>query len=246
MRNKRTMLTALVVVMCGMLVACDGGTATVSCSDIGSVESDLGILNVAQLRKGELLWLDSKNHLAERIYTIPNPPVGSPTPTIDTTSLITTSDFSLQMSANVPSTVSAQVQAYVNSHTQFTLGHSSRVDISDPIAALNTDSNARARAAQVPSGDVLLFVSGEVTGTSINVSLQSQSGASSNVNVVKFGSFSVAISYDCSNTVQQVASGGAPLLWKGLQVAYDPTTASFTFGNKPFQLKDYKLSYTIQ
>lgn len=222
--------------------------ASVGCSDVSKLESELGFLNLPKLGMGALLWFDSANKTVTRIYTVPitNDQLTPPTPVIDTTSLITSGDFSVDVSGNVPSTVQAEIKSYVNSNTQYDLAKSTRTDIRDPISALNGSQAAKDAAARVPSGDVLVFVSGVVNGTSIGISLKGQSGVSATANVIKFGNFSVTISYDCSNSVQQQSTSGAPLLWKQAEVAYDQNSKSFGFSNKPLKMTDYNFTSTFQ
>ena len=241
---------ALCFTLAGLLIitSCKPQTATVKCSDLDRLDSGLGILNLPKLRNGMIIWLDSKNKKAERIVSVQlKDSDQSSGPKVDTTSLITKADFDVKVSADVPQTVQADLSAYVNSHTEYLLTQSVRKDINNPLGILNASAEAKSAAKAVPNADdVLLFVSTEVSGEHIKLSIQSQSGGTAQANVVKFGKFTFEISYDCANTVEQQSSANAPLLWKGQQIAFDRTSETFTFGNKLFNLKDYNFDITLQ
>jgi hypothetical protein len=213
----------------------------VSCGDVNTTESNLGILNEPKFTNGMLLRLNNTSKLVERIYTLSltTSQLSIATPIVDTTSVMSKSDFSMTFSTDIPTTEQSSIQSYINSNTQFVLGNSSRQDVRDPLGALNGDPQAKTPAKQVPSSEVMLFVSGEVTGDSISIGVQGQSGVKGDVKIVKIGNFQVNVTYDCEGSVNQTAKKGAPLLWKGLQVAFDSPSNSFTLGNKMYNLKDY-------
>jgi hypothetical protein len=219
----------------------------VSCDDVNRTESALGVLNEPKFTSGMLLRLNNASKSIERIYTVSlnSNQLSAATPVVDSTSTLSKADFSMTFSDDISAAEQATIHTYIDSNTQLDLSKSSRRDVLDPIGVLNADANAIDRAKQVPAGDVMLFVSGEVMGTSIDIGIQGQSSAQVGVKAVKIGNLSVNVTYQCANSVQQIANNGAPLLWKGLEVAFDTPSNKFTFGNMAYDLKAYNFGPSI-
>jgi hypothetical protein len=241
---KKRVSTALILTIFMFLSGCKD--VFVNCKDISKIQSDLGVLNLPQFQNGVLLRLNMESHRADRLITIALTPnqLTTPTSPIDSTSALTDADFEITASGDVPSTVVADFKTFVNSHTRYEITASSRTDVADPLGALNADANAKARAAQIPPSDIMLFISGIVTGTSLDIKVEGASGVEGDADVVRFGKFKLKVHYNCKNEVKQVASHGAGLLWKGIAVKLDPNTSTFTFDSRAFNLKDFDFSAT--
>jgi hypothetical protein len=250
MQSNRPKVTVCLVALLTsslLLQACKTENATVMCGGLGRADSDLGVLNLAQLAIGAVIDLNPATKRANQL-TVVQPPQGAviaPNPSVDATSLVKSSKLTVNVSADVPSTVKAQLETTVSANTEFDMKNSVRKQWPDALTGVNNNGNALA-LLKGTEGHIILVVQGLVYADDLSIKLAKSVSSSASANIVKIGNFTFNLTYDCNSSLHQQAQKGAALLWKATQAKYDPTTGKLVPDSTAFNLNDYDFTLTFQ
>lgn len=122
------------------------------------------------------------------------------------TSQVVSTDWEISASANLPQTVTAQIQSSLKNNTELKIISGSRHGFAHPLQLIGADTNLATRILQHADRSYVV-VTGIVNATSVSLQYGKQDSGSGEVNVLKFGDFKASVSYNCSN-VAQIASSG--------------------------------------
>jgi hypothetical protein len=219
---------------------------TVLCGNFGRAETDLGVLNLAQLRLGDILDLDPQQFTANRVVSFDPKGVQPPTPEVDSTSLLKKTDFNVSFSVDLPATVQADAKAFISTNTAFVLKNSSRTQIADPLGEINADPTLRAKMKEVKTGHIIMVISGLISAKQLTIKLDKATGTEGGADLFKLGKYEFAVNYDCKSSIEQLAQKGAPLFWKGSQAKYDAAADKLVFDYTPIDLNKFNFVVTVR
>jgi len=245
MRNVRLLFLLGAILI---LFGCNSGSVTVSCKNLERYQSTFGILNAPQFALGDLVVLNtSTKNGFRRLGTSPSKDDTTATPAIDETSIISNADFDVSADANLPTGINANVKTDVQNNTLFDLKNSSRNNISDPIAFINTKTAAVEAVKNSKSDEVYFFVASTVIASDVSFKLKNATSVNAGVELKKYGKYSVTINYGCQGALESIAKNAAPVMFKGIFLKYDTQSNKVSLdSSQNINLADYKLVYGIQ
>jgi hypothetical protein len=202
------------------------GTATVTCGDAEQFESDLGVLNLAQLRLGQYMYVDTARLIAFHGGFLPSTQsvVTEPVASLSTHYA---ARVSVALSASVPTDLQAQAKEAISRSTRLTATGVRRETMPSVVAALEANSvsgNDIKRALAEPRV-VPFVVHAVVRADSLRIGLaESDSGAVSTHLVV--GGYDLTVSFECSQ-VLEVFGSQVPVFFKVTPIGYTPERGFF-------------------
>jgi hypothetical protein len=243
-----------VFVMLGLAAFLSGcpkeGTAAVKCGRLEKFKGDVGNLNSANLALGSIIVINTQAKVGNYLSSVKpgdanivtSPPVASEEDTF-------ARSFDVDTSANVPSTVNAEIKSSINSQTKVVGKNLKRVSINDVASLVNATDAATQSIKNVYSKNdpniLVLVVSAVVYADSTQLELKNSTQVSGNASVLKYGDYKLTVSYQCSDTVNRQGSQfGA--YFKTTLVRYDTTkNAIVPDFSTPFDFTNYDFSNAL-
>lgn len=229
-----------------------GVVASVKCGEITQIESDFGVLNLANFSLGTILELDPVSKIANRILTVdPDPAnVRQPNPELDEIKRDVSTRFDIVFDVEVPEAVKANIKKELNSNVKFVLTKAKRIEITDPLKELLNSPRAndviKARMEANPD-HYFLFVNAHNMGKELKIQVEKSNNGKLEVNVFKYGKYSVVVSFLCQDTITGFASESGAWFWKYNQIKYDFEKKSLDFDNRPLiKAQEYNFSPTVK
>lgn len=236
-------------VMVTMVVACEEhATAVAKCGGLEAFQSRVGVLNVPQAPLGTIIAVNKKtrNGFPAGILQpaaadkVDSPPLATLTEKFE-------AKLSITITGDLPQAVQASIGSLISDATTMTVNNSKRTSIKDPIALINADANIRKRLRQIAGQDVaLMVVSAIISADKINIGLDNSIKTNASANVVKYGNFSLAVSYQCSNFVE-MAGQQFGAFFKVTPIAYDHSADQVVLdASQDIDLSQYNLTNGIR
>jgi len=187
-------------------------TATVQCGSLEKFRGDVGNFNSANWALGSLVVIDTEKRTGSFLDAIsPADTDTTSSPPIGREESHFASEFELEVSANVPAAVAANIKTAINSQTTVLATNLRRVSIKDAASVLNRSASAAQAIKEVYANAgpniVVLFISSIVYADSTSIELASSTKASAGVSTLSYGDYKVAVAYKCSGSVNRTASG---------------------------------------
>lgn len=251
--NKKTR-AVLVIAVCGIslvLGACHyEGDATVGCSHIEKLQTDVGMLNTPRLLLGNFIIVDpqSKN-VGGGLKLITETGDIEVVPQDNSTDLSDASALNITFSGKVPSEFDAQLQSQLAENIQLHVENAERHQIDQLVAVLNRPANQQvlAQIKQRPD-EIFLLVWAGVTSTRLTFGLKNGSQNSISLNLGK-DSFSGSVNYSCqgdlSQTVTAVNATNTLSFFKVMQVIQTADGKSLSIQPFAGNLEDYNLQQAV-
>lgn len=238
MRRSSSSLFFSLVLLASLLSSGCGSTssASVRCGDFGRVESDFGVVNIPQFALGTILAVDPQQKTVYRLLTVvpPDAATHQTNPELEKASIVKNSNFSVELGADIPETVKAQVKSSINASTEFVLKNQRRKEVLDPLGQINASATALERIKAIPSTQLVVYVQALQFADALDIRLQRGSSASADVDVLKYGKYKFNVAYDCKQTVSNLAPKGGAMFWKYSIVKYDAAKNQVFFDSRAF------------
>jgi len=215
--------------------------ATVTCGDFGQVTSDLGLVNTFGGALGTLVEIDETGKRVFRRLTSQPSEITQPNPTIQSSTLIKGAALSFDLSAKVPEAVEAALKTDINAKTKFVMKNLRRQEIPDPLAEIRNNSRIR-EAMQERPGELYLYGQAIFTADELRIDLEKSTATGAELSVLKYGKYTVNVSYNCQQSIENISPGGGTMFWKYIQVRFDSTTKMIVLDSRPFDPTKYDWS----
>lgn len=186
------------------------GAIRVTCNDVESIQSGLGIINISQRSIGDIILLDTSIQSSFFISHIQIDERDISTTTIrDSMTLLSTSEMELQFEGDISvasENVKANVRSTIDNNTTFFLSNCIRKNITDPSAQINQiDPNYFSEHKAVLKKSpkyILAMVTSILYADKFEFRLKNQTNGEIGSNIIEVGSFKVSVSYACQNSIQ--------------------------------------------
>lgn len=236
-----TLLGALVISSCG-----GSDEATVSCSNMAKLTTELGVLNTKGEVLGNLIELDPVTKQTAYVGMVTLNPVTDAliTPISDKANITSDAGLSVSFNARLTKSEKAELTTELTQNMQLQLKNTNRHQITEPYDVVNRQDNAARIKKLLTRGKYLVLV--DAGNTSEQATFGLKNGASSAVTLSAGGkSFSFAVTYQCQGDLtSQVSADRARQALAFFKVAEIVKRPDGTLGVIPFPgtLTDYDLS----
>ena len=230
-----------------VLAACPKDrSASADCKNPEKYQSRFGVLNAPHYALATILDLNTATKKAGRLKTLSfgEGDVNLTTP-VDATEILANTDFTITADADVPVAVKTAIQTEVNSNTLVFLRNSRRRELKDPLAVVTangTTTNDLKRLVS-QSGHVYVLIDALILADEFRFKLKNAVDASADAKTLKFGDYSVKITYACEGSLNQTAKQ-AGLFFKLSQFQLD-SQGNLALSAPTIDLKDYDLTDAI-
>ena len=229
-----TLPALLVLQMCPRKI-----TANVGFNNLDKLQTSLGLINSSGVLLGNIVELDpvTKN-VAGGTKLIFADADRTVQPGDATTDILDSTDLKISFSADVPSTVSAQLSSELANSTELNLKNSKRLQIDQVATVLNRNENLTAlktKFEHLTSGHRLLLVWAGNSAESVAFSLKKSSTNELNVNVPGTGKFNIQVNYTAQDALTKTLTPAAAQNWVSFfKVVEIVLNADGSLSYKPF------------
>lgn len=249
MKNTGGVMLALVACVVPFVAGCDyHGDATVGCSNIGKLQTGMGVLNTPRVLLGNFIIIDPKSKKGgggQKLVT--EPADVEIAPEDSTTDISDASGLNITFSGTVPSSFQVQLQSQLAESIQLHMENAQRHQIDQLVTVLNRPANLGQVLSLVKQNadQIYLLVWAGVTATNVTFQLKNGTQNSISLNLGK-DSFSGSVNYSCQGDLSQkvdLANTKSTLsFFKVMQVVATADGNALTI--KPFaeNLGDYDFS----
>jgi hypothetical protein len=229
-----------------LLTGCNT-TATVSCNNIGMLQTGMGLLNSEGVVLGNLIDLDPvSKHAAFQsgLRDFDSTKDVTIAPDSDESDISSDSALNISFSATLSAAESAALTSALTQDIQLKLTNSNRHQISLPVDVLNRAANkALLATVQHPGHTLVLVVAGN---TSESATFALKNGSTNELKIAVAGkNFDLQVNYQCQGSLNQTVSAdrakSSLTFFKIVQVVAN-NDGSFTTEAFPGKLTDYDLS----
>jgi hypothetical protein len=211
MNHKIAKYAAVALLLTSMLVltACPKkGTATVSCGHIDKLQSGLGMLNLPQMKLGNVVQVSGTTVAFKDAMDMTSGDV-SLTPGDTATEIANSTALDITFSANIPGTADAGLKTALTNNMQLKLTNSQRHQIDHPETVVNRDSN-KARLLgffeHAGAGDKFLLIHAGNSAESVKFELKNGAANELHANIPGVGDFKLTIDYECQGSLSKAIS----------------------------------------
>jgi hypothetical protein len=235
------------------LLACVPGcdqnvTAVAKCGSLEAFQSRIGILNAPQLPLGAVVALNKKTKQGFLIGVlqpgdadkVDSPPVASLVEKFE-------AKLSISLSADLPQVTTASIGSLISDASTLSASNVKRTSMRDPVKLLNGNSALKDRVKAMASADTLFtVVSSVISADKIGVGLDNSIATNASANVVKYGNFTLKVSYQCSN-VMNMAGQQFAAFFKVTPVSFDAAADAASLDiSQEIDLAEYNLTNGAQ
>lgn len=251
------MRKALMVVLLVLTVAAGGWVAwallrparqvaaTVTCGDAELFQSDLGIINIAQMSLGQYLYVDTAQHVAfHGGFLISEEPVV--TEPMASLNMQYEASLSVSISADVPAVVQAQAEEAISQSTRLVASGVRRGTMASVLRALEGDLDASDEIQRVVSrGEAIPFVVHTVvTADSVSIGLAGTAEGSMETRLV-VDKFELAVRYDCSQALD-ISGSQVAVFFKVTPIGYDEAVGFFVDTRVDVDFTKVRMAQTLR
>lgn len=207
---KKTSICGLLLLCIALSLGCGkSGQITATCTDVGTFESKMGIVNIAQMSLGTVLLLDPVHKKAGYLGKLgfSNGEINTSTKR-DSMILLSTAKFKTALSGEVaeaPSKIKAAIETEINDQTAFFLSNSVRKDIQNTTYLVNhapaKDRDSYLSALSANDKTMIAVITSVVYADKFEFRTQASSSLSAGVNTINVGDYKLAVSYSCQNAL---------------------------------------------
>ncbi len=195
-------------------------TASVTCTNIDKFESRSGVINTPFFTLGNVVILDTTQrvgnilgvlNVSDNDFTVSEKS--------DTFSILTKTDFSIEFSGKIEGNTQAEASAKtaINNSSSLKLNNRFRQTLNDPLKMVNNDNlkESMIEALKSNPGTIIMVVGALVIAEKTNLVLSMGNQTAVSANVLKVGNFDVKVNYNCQAAIDDIASQGSGILFKG-------------------------------
>lgn len=202
----RGIILALALICLGCT---ETGTATVHCGKVDMFSGNIGTINMPHFALGSIVVINLKSKRAFYLTTVaPTDEQVTTSPTVDKEKQGFSAELSVEVSANVPQTVQAELRTILAQSTVLEGTGLTRKSMNDVLTIV--DSNAHAKQAikkvfeSANSPDLLyaMVISTVTYADSLNVKVDEDASSAVSANVLKVGNFEITVKYNCEGYAQ--------------------------------------------
>jgi len=200
--------------------------ATMTCGEVELFQSDLGIINLAQLSLGQYLYVDSAESIAfHGGFLVSEEPVV--TEPMASMSVHYDASLSMTVPGEVPALVRAQAEEAVSRSTRLMASNVQRETMPSVLRVLEADVDARDEIQRAVSrGRVIPFVvHAVVRADTVSIGLAGTTEGSMKTRLL-VDDFEFTVRYDCSQALDIFGSRVA-VFFKVTPIGYDAATGFF-------------------
>jgi len=248
MKNKYLLPTIAVISL--LFSACVN--ALISCSNVSTLNTDLGYVDVSGLNFGNLVLIDTTKKLVNNWKVLSYDKVNDVIEQESSATLTNNIKSGLSVSltgSEASSAISAGVDASLSNELNFRVVNYSRKDFKNPVSVIAESDNAQiVHECKDPSrnGQIVMLVTSMTNGDTSQIYIGKDRAINANASSQKIGKFTVKVTYNCSGNYEKTGKQ-VNLFFKPQFFMCDPARGLVDItGTRSFDLTKYSFVQAVR